>query len=191
MLARSRFTSALFPEVQTSRRLIVKVQSAGVAPPFEKAARVAIAGRGDITLLGDRMSDQEIERLIAESSVFLSPHKSEGFGLAIAEALMADVPALATGWSGNLDFMRGVPELCIPYHLASVRDAGGVYRFSDTVWAEPHVAGAAQKLRALAASAELRQSLAARAKASIVGQLGAWSNKSLAQTPFGRFADAR
>jgi len=179
-----------FPEAQTSRRLIVKVQSAGVAPQFEKAARAAIAARGDITFLSDRMSDQEVERLIAESSVFLSPHRSEGFGLAIAEAFLADVPALATGWSGNIDFMRGVPELCIPYHLASVRDAGGVYKSSSAVWAEPHIAGAAQKLSALAGSAELRQSLAARGRASIVRQLGAWSNNSLAQTAFGRFASA-
>ena len=177
-----------FPEVQASRRLIVKIQSAGADYRFEKSAREAIAGRTDISLVSKRMSDREIGQLIAGCDVFLSPHRSEGFGLAIAEALLAGVPALATGWSGNCDFMADVPELSIRYGLAQVSDASGVYKSRAAVWAEPDVADAVEKLRALEASAELRQSLAARGSASLVAQLGAWSREALAQTSFGRLA---
>jgi len=177
-----------FPHAQSSRRLIVKIQSAGTNDRFEKAAREAIAGRTDISLVSERMSDRDIERLIAGCDVFLSPHRSEGFGLVIAEALLAGVPALATGWSGNLDFMRDVPELSIRYSLAPVSDAGGVYKSWGAVWAEPDIADAAAKLRALEASAELRQSLAAKGRASLIDQLDAWSRDALAQTSFGRFA---
>lgn len=177
-----------FPEAGTSRRLIVKIQSAGVNDRFEKAAREAIADRTDISLVSKRMSDRDIEHLVASCDVFLSPHRSEGFGLAIAEALLAGVPALATGWSGNCDFMADVPALNIRYELARVSDAGGVYKSWGAVWAEPDVADAAEKLRALEASAQLRQSLAAKGRASLVAQLGAWSREALAQTSFGRLA---
>lgn len=177
-----------FPEAQTSRRLIIKIQSADANDRFEKAARAAMGGRTDISLVSKRMSDPEIERLVAGCDVFLSPHRSEGFGLVIAEALLAGVPALATGWSGNLDFMHDVPELSIRYNLAPVSDAGRVYKSLGAVWAEPDVADAAEKLRALEASPELRQLLAAKGSASLVGQLGAWSREALAQTSFGPLA---
>ena len=38
----------------------------------------------------------------------MSPHRSEGFGLPLAEAFMAGVPALATGWSGLVLFILGL-----------------------------------------------------------------------------------
>jgi glycosyltransferase involved in cell wall biosynthesis len=179
---------AAFPEPQTSRRLIVKIQSTSANHLFEKAARNAMAGRSDISLVSKSMSDRDIERLIAGSSVFLSPHRSEGFGLAIAEALLAGVPALATGWSGNVDFMRDVPELCIRYRLTPVRDSGGIYRVAGAVWAEPDIADAVGKLRALESSVQLRQKLAAQGRQSLATQLGAWSKEALAQTPFGSLA---
>jgi glycosyltransferase involved in cell wall biosynthesis len=179
---------AAFPEPQTSRRLIVKIQSTSANHLFEKAARNAMAGRSDISLVSKSISDRDIERLIAGSSVFLSPHRSEGFGLAIAEALLAGVPALATGWSGNVDFMRDVPELCIRYRLTPVRDSGGIYRVAGAVWAEPDIADAVQKLRALESSVQLRQKLAAQGRQSLATQLGAWSKEALAQTPFGSLA---
>jgi glycosyltransferase involved in cell wall biosynthesis len=180
-----------FPEPQTSRRLIVKIQSVSLNHLFEKSARNAMAGRPDISLVSRSMSDQEVERLIAGSSVFLSPHRSEGFGLAIAEALLAGVPALATGWSGNTDFMRDIPELCIRYRLAPVRDAAGLYRVAGAVWAEPDIADAVGKLRALESSVQLRQSLAAMGRQSLIAQLGAWSQEALAQMPFGSLARSR
>jgi glycosyltransferase involved in cell wall biosynthesis len=179
---------AAFPEPQTSRRLIVKIQSTSANHLFEKAARNAMAGRSDISLVSKSMSDRDIERLIAGSSVLLSPHRSEGFGLAIAEALLAGVPALATGWSGNVDFMRDVPELCIRYRLTPVRDSGGIYRVAGAVWAEPDTADAVGKLRALESSVQLRQKLAAQGRQSLATQLGAWSKEALAQTPFGSLA---
>ena len=178
-----------FPDVSSeTRRLIVKVQSSSVDPHFDKMLRTAIAGRDDVTFLNQRLSDAEIDTLVSSANVFLSPHRSEGYGLVLAEALLSGVPALATGWSGNVDFMRGIPELCIDHHLVPVRYAGGVYKVATARWAEPDTANAVSKLRALEASLDLRRETAARGRAAVVAQLDSWSPQAFAYMPFGQLA---
>ena len=177
-----------FPDVSSeARRLIVKVQSSGANPAFDKVLRAAIGGRPDIAFLNQRLSDAEIDTLVSSADVFLSPHRSEGYGLVLAEAFLAGVPALATGWSGNVDFMGEIPELCIDHHLVSVRDAGGVYKAAHASWAEPNTADAVSKLRALEASLDLRRETAARGRAAVVAQLDSWSPQAFDRMPFGQF----
>lgn len=177
-----------FPDVSSeTRRLIVKLQSSSADPTFDRMARAAIDGRDDITMFNQRLSDAEIDILVSSADVFLSPHRSEGYGLVLAEALLAGVPALATGWSGNVDFMGEIPELCIDHHLVSVRDAGGVYKAAHASWAEPDTADAVSKLRALEASPELRRETAARGRAAVVAQLDSWSPQAFDRMPFGQF----
>ena len=178
-----------FPQQSPGTRLILKVQSDDDHPQFREAARFVSGGRGDIEFRAGSLSDQEVGHLIADSSVFLSPHRSEGFGLAIAEAFLADVPSLATGWSGNLDFMEAVPELLIAHTQVPVRDPGSIYRAVGLSWAEPDVNDAAQKLRVLAMSSKLRRELAARGKACVQAQAKLWSRDALASMPIGKLLD--
>lgn len=176
-----------FPDIAPSRRLILKVQSDDAHPQFRNAALAAAAGRGDILFRTGSLNDTEIGQLIAASSVLLSPHRSEGFGLTIAEAFLAGIPVLATGWSGNMDFMETTPEMQIGYTLVPVRDPVRIYRAAGLKWAEPDVDDAAAKLRALAASTQLRRTLAAKGRAAVEAQLSHWSRASLDQTALGRF----
>ncbi len=175
-----------FPDVASSRQLILKVQSDDAHPEFLRGAMGAAAGRGDIAFKTGSLNDTEIAQLIASASVVLSPHRSEGFGLTLAEAFLSGVPALATGWSGNIDFMSDTPELLIRHALVPVRDAAGIYRAAGLQWAEPDVADAAEKLLALSQSRELRQKLAARGRAAVEAQLKAWSRETLNAMPIGK-----
>lgn len=127
-----------------------------------------------------------MRRLVASASAILSPHRSEGFGLPLAEAFLADVPALATGWSGNMEFMSGLPELLIRSKPVQVDDAYGVYRASGQTWAEPDLEDAATKLRALAASPELRRSLAERGRRAVEALSAPWRREALMDTAIGR-----
>jgi glycosyltransferase involved in cell wall biosynthesis len=170
-------------------RLIVKVQSEDAHPGFRAAAEKAAGGRADIVFLADSLPTGDMRRLIASCDVVLSPHRSEGFGLPLAEAFLFGVPALATGWSGNLDFMGGIPELLIRHTLVPVRDPFGVYRAPCLSWAEPDVADGAAKLAALAASPDLRRKLAEQGRAAVQVQLTDWSPERLRATALGRFAD--
>ena len=75
-----------FPAPAHGSRLILKVQSEDAHPRFRAAADLAVSGRRDIVFFTDSLSHTDMARLIASSDVLLSPHRSEGFGLPLAEA---------------------------------------------------------------------------------------------------------
>jgi glycosyltransferase involved in cell wall biosynthesis len=175
-----------FPTPDGKSVLILKTQSSDAHRDFRAQAETAIAGRKDIMLVADTLSRFELRGLLASCDVLLSPHRSEGFGLALAEAFQMDVPALATGWSGNLDFMSDLPELLIDSTLVPVRDLHGVYGRSGLQWAEPDLADAASKLCALANDPALRQRLAAKGRAAVERLSTPWSRRALDATVLGR-----
>lgn len=175
-----------FPAPDGKTVLIVKTQSGETHPAFRVRAEAAVGGRKDIVLVAKTLSQLDVRRLIASCDVLLSPHRSEGFGLTLAEAFLHGVPALATGWSGNLDFMRGLPELLIDSVQAPVRDPQGVYRGAGLRWADPNPADAAAKLRMLANDPALRADLAARGSAAVLRLSDAWDRSELDATALGR-----
>lgn len=175
-----------FPASDGKSVLILKIQSGDAHPAFRAQAETAMAGRKDIVLIADTLSRRDVQRLIASCDALLSPHRSEGFGLTLAEAFLMGVPALATGWSGNLDFMRDMPELLIKSTLVPVRDPHGVYQNANLQWAEPDADDAAAKLCTLASNPELRRRLAIRGAAAVQQLSGAWARTELDATALGR-----
>ena len=51
---------------------------------------------------------------IKSLDAYISLHRSEGFGLTCAEAMAAGIPTIATGYSGNLEFMTAQNSLLVP-----------------------------------------------------------------------------
>lgn len=91
----------------------------------------------------------EVSALIACSDAYISLHRSEGLGLGMAEAMALGKPVIATGYSGNLDFMSQDDARLVDYRLVDV--APGAYpHWQGQRWAEPDVRQAAQFMRALA-----------------------------------------
>jgi glycosyltransferase involved in cell wall biosynthesis len=174
---------AAFPQAETAR-LVVKTQSSKAHPTFEQLARKAAAGRSDIIFMSNTMLQEETRALVASSDILLSPHRAEGFGLPLAEAFLSGVPALATGWSGNLEFMSDLPELLIQHTMTPVDDPYRVYNAPGLEWAEPDLLDAATKLRALSASADLRRRLAERGRLSVEGLAERWTADALKAMPW-------
>ena len=174
-----------FPQPD-GQRLIVKVRNDRAHPVFLTRARQAAKGRPDIQFLTEDLSAEDTRRLIASCDLVLSPHRAEGFGLTLAEAFLAGVPALATNWSGNMDFMADLPELLIASTLEPVRDAYRLYRARGQKWAEPDLHDAATKLRALAASPDLRTRLAAAGRAAVEALSLPWRREALMAMPLGK-----
>ena len=104
--------------------------------------------------------------MLARADAYVSLHRAEGFGLTIAEAMMMGKPVIATGYSGNLDFMTEENSFLVPYAVAEVPPGCEPYR-PGTPWAEPDVGEAARMMRRVVDEPDLAAQKAAVAKADI------------------------
>lgn len=108
---------------------------------------------------------KKISELYAETDVVLSLHRSEGFALVIAEAMLHGLPVVATNWSGNVDFLTPNNGIPISYSLIPAFDAQGTYDQPSSVWADPNISEAAVALRRLRDDKNLRRRLGEQAAA--------------------------
>ena len=90
---------------------------------------------------------------------YVSLHRSEGFGLTLAESMLMGKPVITTGYSGNMDFTNPETALLVDYKLVQVQP--GDYPFSwGEMWAEPNVQQACEYMRELVENSTFSQSLA-------------------------------
>jgi glycosyltransferase involved in cell wall biosynthesis len=94
--------------------------------------------RDRIIVLDDVFTDNEIKNLIRCCDCFVSLHRSEGFGRGIAEAMFLGKPVVATGYSGNLDFMNDGNSCLVRYKMVEVGKDCYPY-WENQVWAEPDI----------------------------------------------------
>ena len=94
----------------------------------------------------------DIDGLTAACDVYLSLHKSEGFGIGMAEAMSQGKPVVATNWSANTEFCRPDTAWCIPYHMVPILPHE--YPVEMKEWAEADVDAAAAALREIRANPE-------------------------------------
>lgn len=133
-----------FPQDDGTTMLLIKSRHL-VSENLERL-KAAMAGRDDIHL---RVVDVPLERLSGfykNCDALVSLHRSEGFGLTIAEAMEQGTPVIATGFSGNLDFTTPDNSYLVPYELTRVDSALRNYP-EGTEWAEPDIDAAAQMMR--------------------------------------------
>lgn len=88
----------------------------------------------------------ELLSLLNAADTFVSLHRSEGFGLQIAESMFLGKPAIATGYSGNMEFMTADNSLPVRYDLRPL-DLGEYPECQGQSWAEPDLQHAAQLMR--------------------------------------------
>ena len=93
----------------------------------------------------DRMRMQE---LMSECDVFVSLHRSEGFGFGAAEALAAGKAVVATDYGGTTDFITPATGYPVDYVLEPVR-AGEYVETEGQVWATAREDAAVAALRAV------------------------------------------
>ena len=152
---------------RADRILLLKVGHPEHAPAdFARLAQMVQAP--NIRLLTDTLSPEDRHALTACADIVLSLHRGEGFGLVLAEAMLLGKPVVATGWSGNTDFMDASNAALVGYRLVPARDDRSVYR---GLWAEPDVAQAAELLRRLADDADWRRDIGRRARATTLSRL--------------------
>ncbi|WP_131194235.1 glycosyltransferase [Lichenihabitans psoromatis] len=140
--------------------LTMKVRFSRRTAPIRRELLDMIGQSKTITLLEAEMTDAEMVALQEQHDVCLSLHRSEGFGLGICEMLEMGKPAVATAWSGNIEFMARYPHAYpVEYKLVPYRDYLRRYPGYRGHWAEADTDHAARCLRVIAAQWADRSSM--------------------------------
>jgi len=94
-----------------------------------------------VTLLPLMMSDSGVNALYSLADVYVSAHHSEGWGLTLSDAMIFQKPVIATGYSGNLDFMNLRNSFLIKYEELPIRPEDYYFLFGAGMkWAYPDLA---------------------------------------------------
>ncbi len=151
------------PEPDGSARLLLKLSGPEADLPALEALRREAAARSDIILLDAHLDDVAMRRLMASADICLSLHRSEGFGLFPAEAMWLGKPVVATGWSGNMDFMDEESAGLVRYTIVDAPADAGFYVGGR--WADPDIGHAAALLSRLIRDPAHRAEMGRRALA--------------------------
>ncbi|NKE55765.1 FkbM family methyltransferase [Lentzea sp. PSKA42] len=144
-------------------RLVIKAINGKLHPLSAERLRVLAADDPRIELLERYLTVQELHDLYADSTAYISLHRSEGFGLTVAEAMARALPVISTDYSSTTEFFDSRVGWPIPYELTEVGKGNFPYH-ENAVWADPDLAAAAHAMREIADNpAEARRrGLAAR-----------------------------
>lgn len=107
-----------------------------------------------IIIINNILNRNEVNTLMHLSDCYISLHRSEGFGLTMAEAMHLKKPVIATGYSGNMDFMNTNNSFLVKYKLVDVNVVDIMKRGwsplpfqKGYIWAEPDISHAAELMR--------------------------------------------
>jgi glycosyltransferase involved in cell wall biosynthesis len=117
-------------------QLVVKINNA--KKTHLKAIKHAIGDYQNITILNKNLKRVEVDELINISDVFVSLHRSEGFGLVIAEAMHLGKPVIATNYSSNTDFMTDNVSCLVDYSLIELDHNYYMFKKGQK-WADPNL----------------------------------------------------
>jgi glycosyltransferase involved in cell wall biosynthesis len=125
--------------------LVIKTSGGDIHSTDMELLRETIRGQ-NVILLDRLMTRAQAYGLIDMCDCFVSLHRSEGFGLGLAEAMLMAKPVIATGYSGNLDFMNRDNSFLVDYERVEIKEDRPIYTRGN-VWAEPSIEQAAGYMR--------------------------------------------
>ena len=125
--------------------LVLKFTNGEYDPPGVRELYRAAEGINAV-LRDGYMARDELAGLMAAADCYISLHRSEGFGLGIAEAMALGKPVIATSYSGPADFLTPANSYSVDYKLAPIPRDYGPYLEGFT-WAEPDAEQASRLMR--------------------------------------------
>jgi glycosyltransferase involved in cell wall biosynthesis/SAM-dependent methyltransferase len=138
------FRRAFAPD--TGPVLVIKAINGAVCVEDLERLRLCAPERQDIVIIDRYFDTDENRALMACADCYVSLHRSEGFGLTMAEAMALGVPVIATGYSGNMDFMAPDRSYLVPSTRVAVPPGCDPYP-AGSHWADPDLDAAAGFMR--------------------------------------------
>lgn len=162
---------AAFPGDQRVR-LVLKVSNATVDPALSDYLNALTQREQRVSVLRQTMSTHEVEALIGACDCYVSPHRTEGFGLTVAEAMAQGVPVIATDYGGTADFVSEAVGFPLRYRLTELEQDQGPY-MKGAIWADPSRTHLRDLMRHVAANPGEAGARGQAARALILGEYSA------------------
>jgi len=153
---------AAFPKDTGETHLVLKCTRAEESSTEWRDLVEAKGSRDDITLVNDFWEHDYVSDMFADIDCYLSPHRSEGYGLTVAEAVANGAFVITTAHGGPVDFMDANNCGLIPCRLVPV-GTDPIYP-AEAKWAEPNVDAATDLLRDAFENRDRTREMALRAR---------------------------
>ncbi|WP_258015233.1 glycosyltransferase family 4 protein [Stenotrophomonas maltophilia] len=148
-----------FPSDPSVRLLLKTTNGFRHAEVFQRFLGEA-ASDPRIIVSDDLIEGAHIGALQRCCDAYVSLHRAEGFGLGMAESMWLGKPVVATGWSGNMEFMDAGSAAIVDYTLELVGDDEYPHE-AGARWAVADVSQAAHCMRRLVDDPDFLKQLAA------------------------------
>jgi glycosyltransferase involved in cell wall biosynthesis len=149
--------------------MVLKVNGIARHPELER--EIAAMPPGKVRVIDQYLSYPEVLALYAACDAFVSLHRAEGLGLGPMEAMLLGKPVIATGWSGNMDFMDDTTAALVRYTFTPVLDTQSAYApglfARPQHWAQPDLLHAGELMRKIVDDPSYRSALAEAGRASV------------------------
>jgi glycosyltransferase involved in cell wall biosynthesis len=130
------------PTFEKKSKLVIKIINGDKANDSLRDFFIAIGNEPSIILINNYLNRPDLNALFNSCDCYVSLHRSEGFGLTIAESMFLGKPVIATGWSANMDFMTQWNSVPVPYRLIQLERDYDPYCCGQW-WADPDIDAAA------------------------------------------------
>ena len=146
--------------------LVIKVHNTESNPREFEALKQRVNDIPGALLLTGTFSRADICALESACDAFVSLHRSEGFGFAIAECMYLGKPVISTDWSAPSEFVTHANGCPVPAKLVPIETSHGPYS-KGSIWAEADIDAASTWMSRLFSDPELAAKLGAAGQATI------------------------
>jgi glycosyltransferase involved in cell wall biosynthesis len=134
-----------------SSALVIKVQNADANAADYDALVDSVREIPGTVIIKHTLSRADVYALESACDCYVSLHRSEGFGLAVAECMYLGKPVISTNWSATSEYLNAENGLPVRYSLVQLEENHGPYPKGAT-WAEPDIMHAAKLMSAIASA---------------------------------------
>lgn len=146
--------------------LVIKVQNVSGNEADLAALQASVRDLPGTVLLTETLPRAEIYGLEAACDCFVSLHRSEGFGLTVAESMLLGKPVITTDWSATAEFVTPSNGFPVRARLVTLEQNHGPYAKGST-WADPDPVHAAEHMRTVFTDRLLAGRIGAAARETI------------------------
>ena len=135
-----------FPIEGSGPKLLIKSTNSVFDPQNSNLLANKVSERNDVIWIDEVMPENQLNYLIKNSIGLISLHRSEGFGMNIANSMQMRIPTVVSAYSGNMDFCNENNSFLVNFNLVPVETNNVNYANMNCNWAEPNPSEAANYL---------------------------------------------